>query len=199
MESLIIKALAPSANRADQIQTSARTGNGMLLKPTKVAPRRRPFPRFRAVAGRAVSIWKVPHFLDLAQRDLDQPTAAPEMEDCRHVRASFSQLYWENQRHVLIGKAEHGPISIFTPGYLVLFLAYTATAKPFVSLPTSWDRPTRARFLYEAGEALEHGVMPNSKRYLASRTIGNLLRQNQLPPLQLPPLMVNQCFGGASA
>ena len=103
-------------------------------------------------------------------------------------------LNWENQRHVLIGKAEHGPISIFTPGYLVLFLAYTATAKPFVSLPTSWDRPTRARFLYEAGEALEQGVMSNTKRFLASRTIGYLLRQNQLPPLQLPPLMVHPVF-----
>ena len=90
MEALIIKALAPSANRADQIQASARTGNSILLKRTKVARRRRPFPRFRAVDGRAVSIWKVPHFLDLAQRELDQPTAAPEMEDCRHVRASFS-------------------------------------------------------------------------------------------------------------
>ena len=60
MESLNIRMLAPSANRADQIQASARTGNGVLLKPTKVARRRRPFPRFRAVDGVALSIWKVP-------------------------------------------------------------------------------------------------------------------------------------------
>ena len=145
MEYLIIRMLAPSAKRADQIQASALHGHGVLLKPTKVAERRRPFPRFRAAHGAALSIWTVPHFIDIAQRELDHPTAAPAMEDCRHIRGSFSLLYWGNQRHVLIERAEHGPISIFTPGYLILLLAYTSTAKPCVNLPPSWDRPTRAR------------------------------------------------------
>ena len=95
MESLLIRMLAPSGNRADQVQVSARAGAGVLLKPTKVARRRRPFPRFRKGQGASMSLWKVPHFKELAHRELDNPAAAPAMEDCRHVRGSFSQLYWE--------------------------------------------------------------------------------------------------------
>jgi hypothetical protein len=194
MEALIIRVLAPSANRVDQIQASARDGNGVLLKPTKVAERRRPFPRFRAAHGAALSIWTVPHFIDIAQRELDHPTAAPAMEDCRHIRGSFSLLYWGNQRHVLIERAEHGPISIFTPGYIILLLA----TLPLQNHASFCHRPGIDQhghgFLYEAGEALEKGVMSNSKRFLAARTIGYLLMRNPLPPLQVPPLKVHPMF-----
>ena len=36
VEALLIRSLAPNANRADQVKAAARGGNGVLLKPTKV-------------------------------------------------------------------------------------------------------------------------------------------------------------------
>ena len=80
-----------------------------------------------------------------------------------------------------------GPLPIFGPQWIFLFLAFMATKSPSLTIPCSWYGWLVAAQLYSATEAIDKHLPGFGQKLAARAAIERVLRAYKLPPATIKP------------
>ena len=191
VESLLILLEVPNGND--------RRADGDKVRPQKLKspqPRRRPSSWVRRKQQRGKkqpqSLWADPAFAKQLRRhcvaqDLGRRHDLLDFGGPLGLQRHYRLLYTIQLRALFAATGCYGPLDIFHPDRLVLWLSLLAVNRAPSPLPPSWARDQRADFLYKSVENLPL-IRQAWRRARVRATLEGYLRKHRLPPTRLQPL-----------
>lgn len=185
-EGLLINVERPQAN-AKEFHKPAVRSRGVRRRP--------PASVRRARGGRqAVSLWSSSTFVQAFRARAIVPPPRPvrtPLEKLLHAQLPFSDLYRKLQRWYWAISGLIGPLQLYCPDQVMLFLAWAAAAgsKQIARVPSNWARWRTASFLHAMCKELPALHAPK-RRAKAQQLLDRSLRAHRLPPRRIPPLRV---------
>ena len=183
-EAVLIRLFSPSGN-----ETSVTVGR------CKGKRNRPPSWVRRKTGGRTVcSVWSLPSvavklITGGTARALGSTVDLMFFPGALGAQLGFTMLYRLQQRAVFAASGEFGPIFIFAPERLVLWLSFAASGRRPIPMPRSWSRDEIAEYLYNAVNHLG-SLQKVWRRGRARIYIDRLLAALRLPPSRLPPIPI---------
>ena len=173
------------ANRRDKQSQQRFCGTGVGKNK---CPCRRRLRWRRSVVEPKKSLWESPIAVDSTVSVMSR--SGPEFPGVLRLQTAYHDLYKLQQQHeYAVGDGE-GPLWLFAPERLVLFLSFLCSTVPNVRIP-NWPRDDKARFLYLAVQKLPELLSSTHRQKVALTNLqyfpGNLfMPAAKIPRLSLP-------------